>query len=181
MKLLWDDKMMIKSFFTLLLLFTLSSCSLNDSSSDNPEVREVLIGVSNHYLINVINGNFTELNSVILWEDYVANKGGTFSKNEYLKQLSLLDGHYTIDNHPLLNLEPKKIKISGNYADLSFKNKNSDQIELYYTWAESGWLLSNDNLFGEDGLFAKLKPLSDKQKNKAGRIRQKKLGLKEKK
>lgn len=166
----------MKSFLKFLFISLLSACSFSASSSDNPAVREVLITLSNRYLINVVNGNFGELNSLVQWDEYLGNKRGSFSKKKYFEQLSSLDGRYEIENHPLLSLELVDTEIDENNAQLNFKKKNSaTEVNLTFMWVENGWLIVNDNLFAVDGLFSHLKPLTDKQKNKLGKVRQSKL------
>lgn len=165
----------MKSFLKFVLIALLSSCSLTSAGPDNPEVKEVLVALSNNYLISVVNGNFGEINSVIIWAEYLGEKEKHFSKQKYFDQLSSLDGRYTLDNHPLLKLELEDADISDNHSYLTFRKNNSEIIKLSFMWAESGWLLVDDNLFGKAGLFANLKPISEEEKKLPGTIRQKKL------
>lgn len=169
----------IIKFFLIALL---SSCSLGlgrDSSSDTPEVRNVLIALSSDYFVHVINGNYGKIKDLILWDDYIPNKNNTISREKYFEQLSKLDGRYEIKDHPLIKVKVDEINIDGNSANISFTKDDSPQIEVGYMWTGSAWLIVDDNLFGDGGVFDNLKKLSKKQRLLPNKIRQKQLRRKD--
>lgn len=167
----------MKKLTKIIILFLLCSCSLlsKDNLTDNPEVRSLLLNLSTNYLGGIINGDLEQINDLVFWEDYIHNKDNSISKQTFVKQLSKLDGRYLVKNHPLLNLKPEEFDIDNNNARITFVKKDFKDIELHFKWVDSAWLIVDDNLFGEDGIFSDLKKLSNEQKAEVGKVRQIKL------
>ncbi len=154
---------MIKKTFRLSLILSMlflvslsaNSCSSisTTSSSNNPEVKRLLIGLSTNYFSNIIQSNYAVIDANIIWYNYIRNNGTSYSKKEYYVQLVNLNKKYLNKNHPLNNTKFIKAKIRGDNADIYFSSTDlNDEIKLSYTWSGSAWFLVDDNLFA-DGLL----------------------------
>ena len=128
------------------------------------EFQQVVVRVSADYLNHVVRGDWKNIEGIVLWDDYLANKGGDFTKPIYYKQLEQLSG--TLKKippaaHPLLNLDLMDVKSNTERTAAKvyyrkFKEPESPQIVVNLTWVGRGWLIDGDSIFGDDELASEL-------------------------
>ena len=124
------------------------------SSEPSPELRATVIRAAARYLVHVVNNNENELNGAILWVDVLEKKNMT--KEQYRFQMASLQDRFSEKNHPLLGLETKNVEWSGDRASVQFVKSAADNpavIQVELKWAGAGWLVEDDNIFGEDALI----------------------------
>ena len=136
----------------------LSSCSMLSfgGSEATPELKLAVLGVTNDYLRSIAQGNSQHYQETVLWIDYIANKHNAVSKAECLKRVADLKGRYPIENHPLLDLVPLEVSVRGNNAVVRLRKRTqpeAPEIIVKLIWDGSGWVISDDSLFGEKGLL----------------------------
>jgi len=137
----------------ILTLFTTSCSSLSKSSSDNPEVKKLLISLSTNYFENIMQKKYAVIDANIIWYNYIRNNGINFSKKKYYQQLVGFNTKYVGKNHPLNSVKFLDADIKGNNATIYFTNSTfNKKIEVDYTWSGSAWFIVDDNLFA-DGLM----------------------------
>ena len=141
-----------------LLLSVLASCSWfrHDVPS---EARKTIIAVTDSYLRYIATGNERQLNSYVLWEDFLNNSHPKLTHEEYHPQLLELQNRWTPVEHPLLGLQVLDVDIDGNDALIRLrKNKRPDFPEIWvrYFWSGSAWLVVEDSIFGKEKLAGQL-------------------------
>lgn len=144
----------------------LCNCSLFTSSPPSDLTRAAVIRVAGEYVANVVRRSEDQLEAMVLWADYAHNNGG-LSKETYLEQLAAMPELPLDKNHPLINLDVHEIDIDANDAEVTFRkvgvDSGAEDIVVTLLWAGQGWLITDDTLFGDDGLVAKMiaEPLGD--------------------
>lgn len=166
---------MKKTIFSILFILLFSiACSNNTIPIEkNIVLQETLVNISADYFNAIIRGDYPLAKSKINQADFVFNE--RFTVEDMQTQLRTLDGRWTKEEHPLVNLIVLDVDQDGDYATLKFRrgdNKSAPTIEVRLLWTGTGWLINKDNLFGSDGLFASLPPLNEAQKERPGVIRQ---------
>lgn len=135
-------------------LVSFSACSLS-SRQPNPELARTLAIVSADYLRYVISVDEKKLGNVVLWTDILKTKG--LEKTQYLRKAKSLKLRYGLrPDHPLLGLRVMSIRIDDDRAWVELKKDgqtDAPTIEISLVWGSVGWLVLNDNLFGEGELI----------------------------
>jgi hypothetical protein len=172
----------MKTTLTTLLSFGLlisgllvtSGCSNNLFAKENPVLKNTIIKVSAEYLESLIRGDAARVNSQIFWSRFLPSKRQPYSKSDFAAQLALLDARWTKAEHPLINLDLVDISTNDDVAKIKLRRidlENAPTIKLEMSWSGAGWLVSEDNLFGKEGLFGSLKKLSVNEKKRANVIK----------
>lgn len=145
-------------FFILILLSltSLNSCSLNHKRELTEDAKLALFHISDQYLVFLARGESHKAASMILWDEYFHNnelneiafisKATSFSK-KYKKIKNLKE-------HPLLGFSSAEAQPDGNDAIVTLTKKSAfEKVKLKFRWVGAGWLVCDDNLFGDDELI----------------------------
>lgn len=151
------------SFLLSMNCFCLLACSSSVFHHTSPEVKQVLIGVTNRYLTVVANGDEHSATQMIYWPDF--SESGKFTTAEYHRQFESMRNRWNASTHPLASLVVVDAVSDGNSAKvtlqkdpkLSAKSKgDSPDIWVKLIWAGRGWIVSEDSLFGTNKYLASL-------------------------
>lgn len=152
---------MKKLLFATLLLF---GCSFVGGSSLNPEVQLTLINLSNRYLMAVSNGDVRQAGSYILWPEYLRHRRGIQSKDIIMEAIVRTPSVIPADaSSKLRSLRVKSVRGRDNTARVILEKEGVDEIEIEYVWNGSGWMISDDSLFGPGRMITELLEEQDKK------------------
>jgi hypothetical protein len=142
-----------------LLILALTGCAtLTGKRTPLPEVQTALLGVTNDYLRSIAMGNTKQLEAMVYWFGYVEAKKARVSKAQYMQTVSALRDRWEPADHPLVGLAPVRVSSDDDDAEVVVRkanNPNAAEIRVVLVWSGNGWLVTNDNLIGEDGLLSK--------------------------
>jgi hypothetical protein len=139
------------------LLFGAASCSLLTPYKPTPEVKIAVIRVADEYLRSIVQGKTAHLSDMILWGEYAPKK--KLTRDAVTAEMESIKGKYPLDQHPLLGLELRNLDIGEDIAELTLKKASMPEmpeITIELVWVGNGWLITNDNLFGQDGIIPSL-------------------------
>ena len=136
-------------------LLVLSGCSSMMPDSGTPESRATVLNVVVNYLGQIVLGNEKQLNSFLLWPEYLEAKG-QITKEQFLSQFEQAKRTWSRERHPLLGLDVKEVDVDGNEAQVVLQRPSSDdpEIKVELLWTGAGWMVVNDSIFGENNLLA---------------------------
>lgn len=125
-----------------------------------PELKIALIRVSGEYLDKINNSRFDEIQGMIILGDYL-REDKRMSKEAFIAQIAKarLTWKDKPQSHPLVGLDLESMELKGNDAVVKlkkFKVSDSPIIELKLHWSGQGWLIYDDNIFGQGRLMEKL-------------------------
>lgn len=155
---------MTKKVFTTvipsLILFIFTSCSAigNTSSKTTPALQAAVLRVTADYLTAVSVGRMQFLNSILLWGEYSVNNQG-LSKEQYVKQVKKIQTKQPTLDHPLMNLQPLSVEQDDDRVTITMKRigkPGAEMLVVELLWDGGGWLVTDDNIFGNDGLISRL-------------------------
>ena len=142
----------------LLATLFISSCALIPREA-TPELRATTLRLAADYIEKIVRGDTKEAASLILWEEYMSNKGSSFTTDTFREQIRNIKDRFSPAEHPLLGLDLRRINGSEDRVTVVlFKpsKPNQDDIRINLFWASSGWLITNDTIFGPGGLIEEL-------------------------
>lgn len=140
----------------LILMAGNLGCASLATPETSPETKVAILKVTGDYLNAVCRADIEAINSSILWADYLENREKQYSKKFYQRDLENLRNKFSTQNHPLINLDIKDLKIEKNTATITlqkFNQPTSPEIRISLLWDGNGWLISDDSLFGPGRLF----------------------------
>jgi len=138
-------------------------CSESVFNSTSPELKEVLIGVTNRYLTLVANGDEQNAAQMIYWPDF--SESGKFSAAEFHSQFQSIRNRWALQDNPLMGLVVVDAVSHGNDGKvtlrkdpkLAAKSKiEAPEIWVKLLWAGRGWIVKEDSLFGTNKYIASL-------------------------
>jgi hypothetical protein len=147
---------------SLLLLFC--SCSKINFFYEKPTdtIRFALLRITNQYFQNIDSGNLIKTTNMILAEQYFSTKGNNFTGNDFQKQFDYIQKRWTLSEHPFLgSMDFVDAGILTNEAYVIVRKKENNgqtypKIRVDFVWVGTGWLISNDSIFGPKGIVAGL-------------------------
>lgn len=126
-------------------------------------VETTVAGVGAEYVAMVVGGNLQFVKARIMWSAYT---GVDESRTQTAHEREALAFRAHLTKHPedsLLNyaVTLSRIDESENTAEVSFEERRNDKrrprkFSVELSWTGSGWLISDDTLFGEGQLIAKI-------------------------
>ena len=135
-----------------LFLFAFGACSAVVKRQPSPELRATVVSVAANYLRQISVGNLKNLNTLVLWADYLPNAKPDLTKQGYISAIQQLQHRWRVQDHPLLGLDIVSVEIEGEDAEVTLqkaKVADAEQIIVKLAWNGSGWLVVDDSLFGK--------------------------------
>ena len=152
---------LLSAILQISLLLVFYSCGGRIIGSPaSPATKTTVLGVSADYLGKIVRGNYKEVNAMVVWPTYLDKSGPGMTKEKYFTQLDTMRKRWKTaqTNHPLLGLTPVSVDVDGDEAEVVLKKEKSSEmspeIEIQLSWAGTGWMISGDSLFGDNGMFS---------------------------
>lgn len=114
--------MRIKYCLFIFLAF-LTSCSTFSNKTPEPELRNLLVELTNKYLTNVAQGKLDKTTSMIYWEEFLGHGNEQISKEEFLKQFQSIAKTWKPQEIPFLGLNIKEITADDSDAEVILEKK----------------------------------------------------------
>ena len=155
-----------KIFYSVVLAlncFCAVACSSSVFHHTSPEVKQVLIGVTNRYLTYVAKGDEHNATQLIYWPEF--SEGGNFTTAEFHRQFESMRNRWDAASHPLSGLVVVDAVSDENSAKVTLRKDpklaakvkgDTPDIWVKLIWAGRGWIVSEDSLFGTNKYLASL-------------------------
>lgn len=144
----------------VLLLGSSSGCSyFSGDSKANEGAQTAVVQVSVEYLRLCLLANTAALNSYVLLGEYLRHKG--LSIEEYHEQVFKLARRWPVSDNPVVQLRVLDANIHGDKATVKFQRDGSKSeyppVTMELAWIGNSWIITNDSIFGKNGLFTTFK------------------------
>lgn len=144
----------MRNFCVVLLLLVISffaGCATRGTAIENPQLARTLVGLSDAYLEAIAKGNANRIGNLVMWPEYLSERGDEYTQKDYLQEMKKLNETFTPSFHPLLELTLLEVYTNENEAKVRLARKDwpvENEFWIEFTWVDSGWLISDDSLFG---------------------------------
>jgi len=81
------------------------------------------------------------------------------SREEFNKQLEALKNRWSVDENPLLDLEVLEVEARGDRARVTLRKRSKSDYPVIWVkllWSGSGWIISEDSIFGRNKLASRV-------------------------
>jgi hypothetical protein len=140
----------------ILISTTLISCSKKPKEATEGAKSRVA-QVSMEYLRLCFLGNMEHINSYVLLSQYLKNRDITL--DEYTAQINQLPRRWSIEEHPVLQLILLEVDVKDNKGSVFYQRGGTEssfpRIRIDLEWSGNSWVIVNDTIFGNNGLFQK--------------------------
>lgn len=147
-------------FATLCLLILAGGigCSALGTKETPATAKLAILGVAGDYISSIARNDERNIDSILLWDEFRESKGPSMTHEYFQRQINSMQNRWQPNAHPLLNLDVVDLSVEGDYATVvlqKFEQPESPKITVVLRWVGRGWMVTNDSLFGQDGLIQK--------------------------
>ncbi len=144
-------------FFSLLATL---SCSWLQPREVSDLEKVAIIGVTGQYLEAALRVNEGQLDNLILWKDFLEDRGEVLTKAKVFAEMRTLKTRWPKESHPLIHMDLVSLNVSGETAHVVLRRKKPllPEVSFELIWVGNAWLVSHDSIFGKDGLLKQEQP-----------------------
>ena len=146
---------MKRSHFSFFLALLFTGCSWLFQGSGTPEAKQAVLRSANDFLTAVATGRTTSLQELVAWNEYRERKDDKKAHEIVEREANALRAAFPLKSHPLMDLTPVDIAVRGDFAVVMLRKRADEgapRIEVRFAWADGGWLVIDDNIFGPRGI-----------------------------
>ena len=149
--------------YSVFIIWAISLLTTGCSAMRNnpPQVvQSTVVRISAEYLGALATTNEKKLENLVLWKPYLDENNQLLlneKKGLFFQKLRTVSKSWKKNNHPLLGLDVKNIDIDKDTATIDFEKVEgapNQIISVRLLWIGAGWMVVDDNLFGEKERFS---------------------------
>ncbi len=149
----------LKSIFIVIItLVAISACSkhnVDNFTPPTPEVTRAIALMTENYFRSIVSKHVNKVLSYKVFPQKVLGRKTYQNAKLVEEQMNYYKNNYN-KTSPLIGYKISKILSLENNAIVTLKKPNKNlEIKIYFYWIRNGWLIVDDNIFGEEGLLSK--------------------------
>lgn len=142
-----------------LIALVASGCSNFARTPPSPELQAILVNVSARYLNAVALGDVRQVATLALWPEYEARGHAGLRRSDVEAILVTIHNmNLAPEENPLYDLKVEDVAVDEDSATVSYlkslKTGSTARIKVKLAWSGNAWLVTDDNLFGDDGYMS---------------------------